>query len=381
MKKTAEVAIIGGGILGICTAYFLAQKGQKDIVVYEKDFLAQASTGLSVGGIRQQFTLPSNILLSRETVRLFETFKERFEKDINFRQVGYLFLAREEETWKDLVAGTEIQKHFKVPVTVLSPDEIKKRWPYIKVDDLKGGTFCEEDGYADPYLVTMAFAEKARKLGVRIEEKTKITGIKIQNNQIEAIETSKGMVHTSKLVNTAGPWGGEIFKMAGIDIPVQPFRRQVFMTKAFDSIPKPVPMIIDTDVHFYIRGEHPGLIMGMSDMEEPSSFNTHVDWDFLEQVIEVAVHRVPVLEKAQILRGWAGLYSVTPDNNPVIGTIPEIKGLYFATGFSGHGFQHAPPTGRILSELIVKGSSSFDLKPFSWDRYKKKKQSEERRVV
>jgi sarcosine oxidase subunit beta len=380
-KKTAEVAIIGGGIMGVSAAYYLARRGVSDVVVMEKDLLAQASTGLSVGGIRQQFSNPANIRLSQESVRVYEHFKEEFGSDIKFRQVGYIFLAQKEDTWNDFLSSVETQRQHDVPVEVLSPEDIRQRWPYLNVDDLKGGTFGPKDGYADPYLAAMGFAASARKLGVRIEEKTEVTGINIAGGRVQGIETAKGSISAPAVINVAGPWGGEVARMAGPGLPVKPYRRQVFMTKSYDAIPKPVPMIIDQDVTFYFRGEEPGIIMGMSNPDEPSSFNLNVDRDFLEKVIEAAIRRAPVLEKAEILRGWGGLYTVTPDDNPIIGEAPGVEGLFSAIGFSGHGFQQAPAVGLILSQLILDGQTNFDLKPFSYDRFDKKEQEGEKRVV
>jgi sarcosine oxidase subunit beta len=251
----------------------------------------------------------------------------------------------------------------------------------LNVDDLKGGTFGPKDGYADPYLAAMGFATSARKLGVRIEEKTEVTGINIEGGRVQGVETAKGSISAPAVVNVAGPWGGDVARMAGPDLPVKPYRRQVFMTKSFDAIPKPVPMVIDQDVTFYFRSEEPGIIMGMSNPDEPSSFNLNVDRDFLEKVIEAAIRRAPVLEKAEILRGWGGLYTITPDDNPIIGEAPGVKGLFSAIGFSGHGFQQAPAVGLILSQLILDGQTNFDLKPFSYDRFGKKEQEGEKRVV
>ncbi len=380
-KKTAEVAIIGGGIMGLSTAYYLAKRGVSDVVVLEKDLLAQASTGLSVGGIRQQFSNPANIRLSQESVRVYERFEDEFGADIKFRQVGYVFLTQIEETWNAFLSDVETQRKYNVPVELLSPKDIKQRWPYLNVDDLKGGTFGPKDGYADPYLAAMGFANSARKLGVRIEEKTRVTGIKIEGGRVQGIETAKGPITAPAVVNVAGPWGGEVARMAGPDLPVKPYRRQVFVTKSFDAIPKPVPMIIDQDVTFYLCGDEPGIIMGMSDPDEPSSFNLNVDRDFLEKVIEAAVRRAPILEKAEILRGWGGLYTITPDDNPIIGEAPGVSGLFCAIGFSGHGFQQAPAVGLILSQLILDGKTNFDLAPFAFDRFGKKEQEGEKRVV
>lgn len=380
-KTTADVAIIGGGIMGVCTAYYLAKRGAKDVVLLERNMLAQASTGLSVGGIRQQFSEPANILLSQETLRVFKNIKEELNADIKFYQEGYLFLAQKEETRREFELNIDIQRKYSVPVEALSPEEIKRRWPYLEVEDLKGGTFCAEDGYIDPYLVAIAFAKEAARLGVRIEQKTEVSEIRIEGNRVKGVETTRGPVLTPKVVNVAGPWGGVVTKMAGLDMPVKPFRRQVFYAEVPDAMPKHIPMILDFDVSFYFRGYDPGILVGMSDPDEPSSFNTHVDRDFLEKLSETAVKRAPILEKAKIVRGWGGLYTITPDDNPIIGELPEPEGFFRAIGFSGHGFQHGPSVGRILSELILDGKTDFNLSPFVHDRFGKAKRTGERRVV
>jgi sarcosine oxidase subunit beta len=380
-KETAGIVIIGGGIMGASTAYHLARRGFGDVVIVEKDLLAQASTGLSAGGIRQQFSHPSNIRLSQEAVRVFERFEEEFDTDMEFRQVGYLFLAQSEDVWQEFLENVEIQRRFNVPVEVLSPEEMKHRWPYLNVEDLKGGTFCPEDGYADPYMAAMGFANAARRLGVRIEEQTKVTAIHQEGGRIRGVATTAGPISAPVVVNVAGPWGGEVAHMSGIDLPVKPYRRQVFVTQAFESIPKPVPMILDIEPAFYFRGEGPGVLMGMSDPDEPSSFHTNFDYGFMEKIIDAAIHRAPILEEAEISRGWGGLYAITPDDNPIIGALPNAEGLFCAIGFSGHGFQQAPTVGRILSELILDGGTDFDLSPYAHDRFDRMTGKSETRVV
>jgi sarcosine oxidase subunit beta len=380
-KTTADVAIIGGGIMGASTAYHLAQRGCTDVVILEKELLAQASTGLSVGGIRQQFSHPANIRLSQEAVRVFERFEETFGVDMEFRQVGYLFLAQSEDVWQEFLDNVKLQHQYNVPVEALPPDEIKHRWPYLNVEDLQGGTFCPEDGYADPYMAAMGFANAARRLGVRIEEQTKVTAIHIEDSRVRGVETTRGPISAPVVVNVAGPWGGEVAQMAGFDLPVKPYRRQVFMTQAFEPIPKPIPLILDIEPAFYFRGEGPGVIMGMSDHDEPSSFNTNFDYAFAERIIEAAIQRATILEEAEFMRGWGGLYAITPDDNPIIGALPELDGHFCAIGFSGHGFQQAPTVGRILSELILDGETDFDLSPFVHDRFDKIMGKGETRVV
>lgn len=380
MKKTADIIIIGGGIIGLSIAYHLAEQKAGKIIVLERDLLAQASTGLSLGGIRQQFSHPANIRLSQASLKVFENFEQDFGVDINFRQVGYLFLVRQPGTWRDFLSAVELQKRLGVPVEVLSTEEIKEGWPYININGLQGGTFGSADGYADPYQAAMGYAKACRKLGVEINEETEVTNLMVKNNRMTEIETSSGNIAAPVVVNAAGAWAAQVGKMAGLDLPVKPYRRQAFMTKAFDEIPKPVPLVIDQDKAFYFRGEAPGIIMGMSDPDEPSSFRTHTDREFLEKVIEAAMLRAPILEKARILRGWGGLYAITPDSNPIIDALP-VEGLYCAVGFSGHGFQHGPAVGQITADLILKGKTPFDMKPFLYKRFGNPLDSGEKSVI
>lgn len=380
-QKTADVAILGGGILGVSAAFFLSLHKPFRIVLLEKDGLAQATTGLSVGGIRQQFSHPSNILLSQNTLAFFDFFQKEYAIPLSFHKVGYLFLAQKEDTWRDFLSSVRTQKRYNVPVETLLPGEIQQRWPYLNVLDLKGGTFCPEDGYADPYEVTMAMANIARQKGVDIFEQTEVTGVLVDRGKVSGVQTSRGDLSVPIVINTAGPWSGNIGRMAGLNYPVFPYRRQVFVTKAFQGLAKPIPLILDFDSLFYFREEGPAILMGKSDPREPSSFNVNVDREFMETVIEAACHRVPVLGSAEIAKGWGGLYTITPDGNPIIGADPNVKGFYNAIGFSGHGFQHGPAVGQILSDLIVHGFTALDLAPFSSERFTQGPLHGEKRVV
>jgi len=368
-ERTADIVIIGGGIMGLCLAYYLTQQGSLKVSLLEKGLLAQASTGLSVGGIRQQFSHPSNIRLSQMTLELFSHFEEAFGRSLEFHKVGYLFLVEQEQTWKFFLENVRTQLELGVPVEVLSPHEIRERWPFLNTEGLQGGTFCAEDGYADPYSVAMAFAEAARSLGVSIQENTRVLEVRTGSGRVQGIRTSKGDVAAPIVINTAGAWAAELAATAEIRLPVKPYRRQVYVTRRFDDLPKPLPLIIDQDSLSYFRGEGEGVLMGQTDPDEPPSFHTHVDRSFLEHLIEAVVRRAPVLAQAEILRGWGGLYAVTPDENPIIGRLGELDGFYGAVGFSGHGFQHGPAVGRLLSELILSGDANFDLGPFTYCRF------------
>ena len=355
--------------MGLSTAAFLAHGSSRRIVLVEKGLLAQASTGLSVGGIRQQFTHPSNIRLSQMTLEFRSHPPRGFDPPGDFRRVGYLFLARERRTWQEFQANVRLQREHGVPVELLSRAEIAGRWPFLHTEDLQGATYCAEDGYADPYSWAMAFAKTARSLGVRIEENTPALSIKTEGGRVRGVHTSQGFLRAPVVINAAGPWAGEVGAMAGVRIPVKPFRRQVYVTRRFDLLPDSIPLIIDQDSLFYFRREGRGVMLGMTDPSEPSSFHTHVDRAFLERLIETAAWRAPSLAQAEILRGWGGLYAITPDENPIIGRLGGLEGFWGAVGFSGHGFQHGPAVGRVLSDLILRGRTDFDLSPFVFERF------------
>ena len=382
MIEKADVVIIGGGVMGTSTAYHLGKLGCKDVVLVERDQLASGSTGLSAGGIRLQFSLKANIRISMESLRTFERFAEEFETQIDFRQHGYLFLATRPKDWAEFQANVAVQQRTGVPVRLLSPEVIRDMAPYLYLDDVVGGTFCPRDGYADPYSVAMGFAKQARRLGVRICEETEALDIKVSEGKVKAVVTDKGEIVTPVVVNVAGPWAAQVGRMAGLELPVVPYRRQVFVTAPFDELPRQIPMIIDFAPSFYFRREGASVLMGMTDQEEPPSFNTNFDLEFLVKVAEKAAHRAPVLDRAGFMRGWGGLYAITPDDNPIIGQdIGDVEGFYCAVGFSGHGFMQSPAVGRILADLITSGETDFDLSPFRLERFKTEGLMGERRVV
>ena len=382
MIETANAVIIGGGVMGTSTAYHLAKKGYQHVVLVEKKQLASGSTGLSAGGIRLQFSSEANIRISMESLQVFERFAEEFEAEIDFRQHGYLFLATEPEDWAEFQANVVIQQRMGVPVRLLSPAEIGDMAPYLRADDLVGGTFCPRDGYADPYSVAMGFAKQARSLGVTILQETEALDIKLRKGKVQAVLTDRGEIATPVVVNIAGPWAAQVGGMAGLELPVKPYRRQVFVTAPFDELPSQIPMIIEFAPRFYFRREGASILMGMTDHDEPTSFNTNFDLEFLVKVAEKAAYRAPVLDRTEFMRGWGGLYAITPDDNPIIGPdIGGVMGFYCAVGFSGHGFMQSPAVGRILADLITEGQTSFDLSPFQLRRFEAEELTGERRAV
>ena len=382
MKRSAEVVIIGAGITGCSIAYHLASRGVKDVVVLDKDEIGRGATADAAGGIRLQFSTRANIELSRYSLSIWENFKELFGIDIAFHQQGYLFLltsAAEIATFND---NLRFQQEMGVPVDLVSTDDIREIHPTLMLDDVLGGTLCTSDGWADPYSSTMGFAQRARALGVEIVEEALVTGLICDAGRITGVETPVGNIATSTVVIAAGAHAGEVGKLAGIDIPVAPYRRMSFVTEPFSTIPANVPMTIDFSTSLYFHPESGGFLFGMSNAEEPSSFNRTVDDDWMNKTVTELCRRAPVFGDARIRRGWAGLYEITPDDNPVLGYVDEIEGLVVASGFSGHGYMQGPAVGRCISELIVDGkATTVDISSFAPNRFASGQLAQEHNVI
>ena len=371
MEKTADVVIIGGGIVGVSIAYHLALKKVGRIVLLEKGQLGEGSTSRCVGGIRTQFSTEINIRFSLESIKTFERFEEEFGVNPEFKRIGYLFLATTDSELKVFKENIKLQTRFGIPVELLNPQEIKERWPYLRGDDILGGTFCPRDGYAGPSEVLNGFVSGAKRAGAKIYEGTEVIGITSERGKVDGVKTKGEEITTPIVVNAGGPYASILGEMAGVQIPVKPLRRQVFVTAPFHLTDQTIPLTIDFHRGWYFRQEVDGLLLSGPLDSEPS-FNLSVDYDAMAEASENAMDRVPALEKARIARGWAGLYEISPDNHAILGKIPEVEGLILANGFSGHGFQHSPAVGKVISELIVEGkASSIDISSLSIERFKK----------
>jgi len=371
--ETADVVIIGGGVIGVSIAYHLALKRAGRVVLLEKGQLGEGSTSRCAGGIRTQFTTEINIRFSLESLKTFERFKDEFGVDPEFRRIGYLFLATTEREWEVFRGNMNLQKSYGIPVELLSTREISERWPYLRTDDVLGGTFCAWDGYAGPSEVLSGFAGGAKRAGVKIHEGMEATEILVKGSKVAGIRTKDGEIATSVVVNAAGPYASLIGEMAGVKVPVKPLRRQIFITAPFYLSDKPIPLTIDFHRGWYFRPEVDGFLLSGPLDREPS-FNVNIDYEARLEAGENAMFRVPAFEKAQIARGWGGLYEISPDNHAILGPFPGLEGLVLANGFSGHGFQHSPAVGKVIAELITEGkATTIDISPLSIERFEKGK--------
>jgi len=371
LPKRADVVIVGGGIIGVSVAHYLAKGGAGEVLLLERGMMGEGSTGKCAGGIRTQFSTEINVAFSLLSRRVFDEFQATFGTDPEFHQDGYLFLASEKKQWEVLQANARLLESRGLRPELLAPAEISERWPFLRVDDLLGGSHSPQDGYAGPYEVLQGFAKGARQFGVTLREGVEVTGIRVERGRVRAVETARGeRVSTDVVVNAGGPHAARVAAMAGLDLPVRPYRRQIFFTDPFDDLPAVFPLTIDLALGWYMRREGRGLLLsGPQDLE--SSFNEKVDFDSQEWTAERSLHRAPVLERARMVRGWAGLYEVSPDHHAIIGEFPEVKGFICANGFSGHGFQHSPATGIVVAELIREGrATTLDIHPLRPTRFR-----------
>ncbi len=356
---TAEVVIIGGGIVGSSIAYHLTAAGCKDVLVVERETAqGKGSTGKSMGGVRAQFSTPVNIQMSLYSIPFYAGFDERLGYPAGYRPQGYLFCATHEKHLQYLRRNYQKQVAMGLKdVRLVSAEEIRGMFPQIRSDDIVGGSFCSTDGFVDPYSAMNGFMAWAADHGAKLWKSSQVTGIQRDPQGIAGVETTRGAVATRKVVNAAGPWAAQVAKMAEVHLPVEPLRRMLVPTEPFDQFPHTAPMIIDMSNGFHFRPEALGFLLAWNDPEETPGYKTDFDPAFIEKILTRAANRVPVFEHLAVnpKRAWAGLYEMTPDHHPILGEASGMSGFFLANGFSGHGVMHAPATGKILADLILTG--------------------------
>jgi sarcosine oxidase subunit beta len=386
VRSSAEVVIIGGGIVGSSIAYQLTTAGCRNVVVLEREsHQGKGSTGKSMGGVRAQFSTDLSIRMSLYSIPFFRDFDEIVGYPSGYRSQGYLFIASEPRHLAYLRANykKQISAGLKA-VQLLTPKEIVQMVPQVRSEDVIGGTFCSTDGFVDPYSVMTGFTLRALDQGAKLVCNALVTGIDCDVKGISGVRSTQGIIATRTVVCAAGAWSAQVGKMAGVDLPVQPLRRMLLPTEPFDKISHTSPMTVDMATGFHFRPEGLGLLMAWNDPDEKAGFNTEFDRAFIEKILTRGVHRFPVLEEAEVnpSRGWAGLYEMTPDHHPILGKVPGVEGFYIAAGFSGHGVMHSPATGKIMADLILKGTTDlFDVRMLDSARFRERRWIEETSVL
>jgi sarcosine oxidase, subunit beta len=384
--ETADVLIVGGGIVGSSIAYHLTEAGCASVLVAEREaHQGKGSTGKSMGGVRAQFATPVNIQMSLYSIPFYADFDERLGHPAGYKPQGYLFVASSDRHLEYLRTNQEKQKALGLKTArMVSADEIRSLFPQLRSDDVVGGAFCSTDGFVDPYSAMVGFMARAAESGARLWRNAEVTAINRDARGITGVETTRGPVATRAVVNAAGPWAAQVAKLAGVDLPVEPLRRMLVPTEPFDQFPHSAPMIIDMSNGFHFRPESLGFLLAWNDPEETPGFKTDFEPAFIEKVLTRAAARVPCFENLAVnpKRAWAGMYEMTPDHHPILGPVTELSGFFLANGFSGHGVMHAPATGKILSDLILRGKSDLvDTSLLALARYREGRLIEETAVL
>jgi sarcosine oxidase subunit beta len=366
-NNSADVVIIGGGVMGMSAAYHLSSRGASVTLLEAEEFFGTGSTALNAGGFRHQFSTSVNIELSKLSLRMLSRFEEDFEQPIGYNPCGYLFLLDTKEDVAAFRKNMEIQHAHGVMTEWLEPADIAKLAPQVDLTGIIGATFYNRDGLVDPNGILQGYVRGASRSGAKLICRARVTGATIRAGRIESLQTSTGEVSGAQFLLAAGPWSGEVGKLLGIDVPVVPIRRQIAVTSQIPGLTKAFPFVIDFSKSLYFHYEGGAILTGMSNHDEPPAFNTSVDEAWREKHIDAAMTRLPLLADAELAHEWAGLYEVTPDDQAIIGKLPHLNNLYACTGFSGHGLMHGPSAGLCVAEEILDGAAkSVDIAPLRW---------------
>lgn len=378
--NTYDVLIVGAGIIGSACAFRLSERGLKTCVLETADAPATGSTGKSAAGVRVQFSTEANVRLSWESIKEYAAFPELYGASADYHPVGYLLLVPEAD-WAEHVAAVEVQRAVGAPVEVLSTEEAQARVPFAP-EGLSGATFGPKDGIVDPHGITMTYLRLARERGAKLHLSTEFLGAE-RAGGVWRVRTNRGELEAKEIVNAAGAWAGVVGERSGLAVPVEPYRRMVYMSGPLKE-PHLYPLTVDLGTGFYLRSEGERILMGRSNPAEPAGFNESMDWGWLEPTLEVAIARFPWLAEITLDQraSWAGYYEITPDHNPILGKPAGVEGWVNAAGFSGHGVQQAAAVGRIVAEEIVDGRAiTINIDEFRIERFGAGAELHERHIV
>lgn len=371
---TADVVIIGGGVIGGSIAYhLLAHDPRLKVVLLEKEAeVGTGATSKATGGVRHQFSTEANIRLTQLSYPYFADTERILGRSVDFIPHGYLFVTTEPRTFEQLQQNAALQQRLGVRSQVIARREMKPMLSQLIVDDLLGGTFCPDDGSADPHGLLQGFLALARGRGLGVLTSEPVVGITREGERVVGVETSHDRYAAPMVVNAAGPHADQVGALVGVAIPSKPYRRPVMVTDPLPDFPLVFPLIVDLDTGWYVhRQGKSAVLMGGTDKDQHPGYDTTVDWEAFDLVFEAAGKRVPPLAEAKVMRAYAGVRDLTPDYHGILCEAREAPGFYVACGFSGHGFMHSPAIGLLMAELILDGrATSMDIRPLSLDRFK-----------
>ncbi|AEF94176.1 FAD dependent oxidoreductase [Desulfotomaculum nigrificans CO-1-SRB] len=370
MNKTADIVIIGGGVIGCSIAYNLAKKGAKNIILIERKYLTSGATGRCGAGVRMQFGTETNCLLAKKSIEMFEQLEEElgYDDSIEFKQGGYLLLAYTEKMVEQFHKNLGVQHKLGIPSRWVTPAEAKEIVPHLNTQGLLGATFCGKDGHCNPFKTTDAYVKAARRLGVEIMTYTEVTKLLAKDGKITGVETNKGVIESPVVVCCAGAYSRDLAATIGIELPLHPERHQILVTEPVEMIQEPMVMSFYHGLYCQ-QVPHGSFVMGIGDPNEPKEFNYNSSWQFLHEMAAKVTFLLPPLANLRVVRQWAGQYDMTPDRQQILGSVPGTEGFYLAAGFSGHGFMISPMTGKLMAEYILGEETSLPIDMFDFTRF------------
>jgi sarcosine oxidase subunit beta len=381
-SKNPDVTIVGGGIIGLFCAFFLASRGLK-VVVLERKTPGSGSSTRNGGGVRSQWGTATNIQLSVLSQLYWAEFQERFGVDVGLRRIGYLFLAADTDGLDELRRQVALQHQFGVASEILTATDIATRWPSLGDLDVAGASFCDSDGFLNQHRVVHAMTRAVEAAGVAIECGIEVTGLDVKAGRITAVRTSAGRIGTDLVVNCAGAWAPGVAEQLGVSLPIRSRRVQLMLAHTATPLPADLPWLIDPVGQVHIRQDLDGRalvggFLGTDETVDPWDFNHDADPDWRSAVVQVIAERFGIaIDRSTTIDSWAGLYPTTPDQHPIIDRTDA--GMVVVGGFAGAGLMHSPAAGLLTAELIVDGRiSSTDPAPLSLARFSKPMESVER---
>ncbi|MHB1844667.1 MAG: FAD-dependent oxidoreductase [Deltaproteobacteria bacterium] len=368
LPERCQVAIIGGGIMGLALAYNLAKRGQTDVVVLEAGYLCAGASGRNGGGVRMQWNTATNIRLARRSIELCRSFARELGVNVWLRQGGYLFLAESAEVARRLERSAEFHRRHDVPTRLLTPDGAREIVPELDAAPFAIAAFNPRDGVVFPWPFLWGYANRAVERGVRVETFTRVVGVEVERGRVRAVQTDRGRLACDILVNAAGAWSPSVATLAGVALPNQPHRHEILVTEPLKPFLGPLVSVLDHGLYFSqsMRGE---IVGGMGDSREPASLESGATLGFLARFSRAILRAVPRLGAIQVVRQWAGSYDVTPDNSPILGETPGVKGFLQMSGFVGHGFMMAPAVAELMADWMTGGERDEIFDRFGLGRF------------
>lgn len=367
--KTYDAVIIGAGVIGTAVGYYLTQRGIRDVLILDKGYVSGGATGRCGAGVRQQWGLEMNCRLAKMSVDMFVGLSEELGEDIDFEQSGYLVLAYDSDSVELYRKNLKLQNSLGIPARLVTPAEAREIVPVLNIEGLVAATHCPTDGHADPFKTNFAYAHAAVREGCDLHTFEEVTAIEKDGSGVSAVVTDRGRYATRKVVNCTGGHAARVGRLAGLKLNCFPERHQILVTEPYERLFD--PMVISFVHHLYCQQVvHGAFIMGLG-MPETPGFNEASGWEFIEAMARAVTSILPILAGVRVIRQWAGLYTKTPDAQPILGEHPDLPGFYNAVGFSGHGFMIAPATAKLTAEAVACGCTPELIAPLDAGRFER----------